>query len=113
MPSTRRVHSDHEHLAGLLAVEDAHARGRATGERRPETGSTSEEATRHLTELAFVELFRQGEVSSGWAARQLGISKDDFIRLLARHGVPYIDLSEEELRQQVEAAMPIGDQQTP
>lgn len=76
-------------------------------------GRTTQDATRHLAELAIVELFRQGEVSSGWAARQLGIGKDDFIRLLARHGVPYIDLSEEELRQQVEAAMPSRSRPTP
>lgn len=69
-------------------------------------GSTPHEATRHLAELAFVELFRQGEVSSGWAARQLGIGKDEFIRLLAKHQVPYIDMSEEEFLEQLEAAMP-------
>lgn len=74
-------------------------------------GRTTQDATRHLVELAFVELFRQGEVSSGWAAQQLGIAKDEFIRLLARHGVPYIDMSEEEFLQQLEAAMP--DRQPP
>ena len=76
-------------------------------------GKSTQEATRHLAELAFVELFRQGEVSSGWAARQLGIGKDEFIRLLAKHQVPYIDLTEEELRQQVEAAMPSWNRPTP
>jgi predicted HTH domain antitoxin len=69
-------------------------------------GSTPEQAARHLTELAYIELFRQGKVSSGWAAKQLAISKDDFRDLLADHDVPYIDMSEEELRQQVEVAMP-------
>jgi predicted HTH domain antitoxin len=58
-----------------------------------------------LKELALIELFRQGEVSSGWAAEHLGIGKDDFLDLLYDHGVPYIDMSEEELRQQVEVAM--------
>jgi predicted HTH domain antitoxin len=77
-------------------------------------GQTTQEATRQLVELAFIELFRQGNVSSGWAARQLGIGKDDFIRLLGKqHGVPYIDLSEEELRQQLEAAMPSRNRPTP
>jgi len=60
----------------------------------------------HLAELAFIDLFRQGEVSSGWAAEQLRMSKGDFIALLARHGVPYIDLSEEEFLQQLQAAAP-------
>ena len=68
-------------------------------------GSTTEEATRHLAELAYIELFRQGQVSSGWAAERLGISKDDFRELLHVHDVPYIDMSEEELRRDVEVAM--------
>jgi predicted HTH domain antitoxin len=68
-------------------------------------GPTPEDATRHLAELAYVELFRQGEVSSGWAAERLGISKDDFRKLLYAHDVPYIDMSEEELRRDVEVAM--------
>ena len=66
-------------------------------------GPTPEDATRHLAELAYVELFRQGQVSSGWAVEKLGISKDDFRELLNTHDVPYIDMTEEELRQEVEA----------
>ena len=69
-------------------------------------GSTPEQAARHLAELAYIELFRQGEVSSGWAARQLKITKDDFRELLATHDVPYIDMSEEEFLQQLQVAMP-------
>jgi predicted HTH domain antitoxin len=69
-------------------------------------GRTTRDASKHLAELAFVELFRRGEVSSGWAAEQLKISKDDFLELLSEHGVSYIDMSEDELRQQVEVAMP-------
>jgi predicted HTH domain antitoxin len=68
-------------------------------------GATSEEATRHLAELAYIELFRQGQVSSGWAAERLGIRKDDFRELLSVHDVPYIDMSEEELRREGEVAM--------
>jgi predicted HTH domain antitoxin len=55
--------------------------------------------------MAYIELFRQGRVSSGWAAEKLGISKDEFRQLLSTHDVPYIDMSEEELRQEVEATM--------
>jgi hypothetical protein len=51
-------------------------------------------------------------VSSGWAAEQLGVSKTDFLDLLFRHDVPYFDLSEEELREQVETAMPRNGQST-
>jgi predicted HTH domain antitoxin len=75
-------------------------------------GSTPQEAALRLKELALIELFRQGEVSSGWAAEQLGISKDDLLELLFSHDVPYFDLSEEELRQQVQVAMPRKDRST-
>ena len=70
-------------------------------------GSTSEDAARHLAELALVDLFRQGQVSSGWAARQLEISKDACIALLAKHDVPYIGMSEDEFLQQLQEAAPI------
>ena len=68
-------------------------------------GPTPQDAARHLAELAYVELFRQGELSSGWAAEKLGISKDAFRELLSSHDVPYIDMTEEELRRDVEVAM--------
>lgn len=66
---------------------------------------TPHEAAERLKELVLIELFRRGEVSSGWAAERLGIGKWDFIDLLGEHGVPYIDLTEDELRQEVEVAL--------
>ncbi len=68
-------------------------------------GPSPEETVRELQALAFVELFRRGEVSSGWAAEHLGIGRWDFIELLAKHNVPYIDMTEDELRQDVEVAL--------
>ncbi len=65
---------------------------------------TPDEAAMYLKTLALIELFRRGEISGGWAAKRLGMSKSDFIDLLAAHEVPYIDLSEEELRQELEVA---------
>jgi predicted HTH domain antitoxin len=65
-------------------------------------GPTPHAAARHLQELALIELFRQGEVSSGWAAEQLWISKTAFLDLLFRHDVAYFDMSEDELSQQVD-----------
>ncbi len=72
-------------------------------------GLTSDEAGTYLKQLALIDLVRRDEVSSGWAAEKLGMSKDDFRGLLAEHEVPYLDLSEEELRRQVGAAMPDTD----
>jgi predicted HTH domain antitoxin len=68
-------------------------------------GPSPEEAVRELQILAFIELFRRGEVSSGWAAERLGISRWDFIQLLGKHDVPYINISEEELEREIQAAM--------
>jgi predicted HTH domain antitoxin len=73
---------------------------------------TPEEVAMRLAVLAMMEMFRRGEVSSGWAAEQLGISKWDFLDLLFDHDVPYFDLSAEELREQVRVAMPRPDRST-
>jgi predicted HTH domain antitoxin len=62
------------------------------------------EAGVRLSELAVIELFREGRLSTGRAARLLGLTSAAFVELLSRHGVPYLDDSEEELRQQVEAS---------
>jgi predicted HTH domain antitoxin len=72
-------------------------------------GPTPTEAAACLKKLALIELFRRGEVSSGYAAKTLGISKSEFIDLLGEHEVPYVDASEEELREQFEAAKPRRD----
>ena len=69
-------------------------------------GVTPDQAAACLKKLALIDLFRCGEVSSGYAADVLGMGKWDFIELLGQHGVPYIDLSEDDLPQQVEVARP-------
>jgi predicted HTH domain antitoxin len=68
------------------------------------TGASANDAVARLSELAIIELFREGRISTGRAARLLGLSQPSFVDLLGRHGVPYLDDSEEELRQQVEAS---------
>jgi predicted HTH domain antitoxin len=67
-------------------------------------GPTRNEAAACLARLGLIELFRRGEMSSGYAAELLGLCKWEFIELLAQHRVPYIDLSEEELRRDLEVA---------
>lgn len=76
----------------------------------PLLGPTPAEVAARLSQLALIDLFRRGEVSSGYAAQVLGVSKAEFIALLAEHEVPYLDASEEELLQQVNAAKPGGFQ---
>lgn len=60
-------------------------------------GRTTQDATRHLAELAIVELFRRGDLSGGKAAELLGLSRAAWLDLLARHDVPHTIVTEESL----------------
>lgn len=53
-------------------------------------------------ELIVLELYRQGEVSSGKAAELLGMERGEFIRYASARGIPYLQLGGEELRREVE-----------
>jgi predicted HTH domain antitoxin len=53
-------------------------------------------------ELIVLELYRVGEVSSGRAAQLLGMRRDEFIRHASDCGIPYLQLSGEELRREIE-----------
>jgi len=55
-----------------------------------------------VRELIALELFREGRISSGKGAELLGISKREFIQLLAQHQIPYFTESPEELTAEVE-----------
>jgi predicted HTH domain antitoxin len=54
-----------------------------------------------LRELIVLQLFREGRISSGKGAELLGISKLEFIQLLARHRIPYFTEAPEELISEV------------
>ena len=53
-------------------------------------------------ELIVLELYRQGEVSSGKAAELLCMQRGEFIRYASARGIPYLQLSGEELRREAE-----------
>ena len=53
-------------------------------------------------ELIVLELYRQGEVSSGKAAELLCMQRGEFIRYASAQGIPYLQLSGEALRREVE-----------
>lgn len=76
-------------------------------------GPTPKAVAENLRMLAMIEMFRRGEVSSGWAAEQLGMTKSDFIDVLARHEVPFLDLSPEELRRDLGALRRYRSRQQP
>jgi predicted HTH domain antitoxin len=52
-----------------------------------------------------LELFREGHISAGKAAEWLGLSKSQFIDLLDQRAIPYLDLSQVELAEDVAAAV--------
>jgi predicted HTH domain antitoxin len=74
----------------------------------PELVAVLEELHRPVTEAAreliVLELYRQGEISSGKAAQLLGIEREDFIRHASTHGIPYFQLQGEDLRREIDAS---------
>ena len=55
-------------------------------------------------ELIVLELYRQGELSSGKAAQLLGLGREEFIRYASEQGIPYFQLEGEELRRELDAS---------
>lgn len=55
-------------------------------------------------ELIVLELYREGELSSGKAAQLLGLEREDFIRQASAKGIPYFQLQGEELRRELDAS---------
>lgn len=58
------------------------------------------EAKQKAKEWMALELFREGHISTGKAAEILELTKSQFIDLLNQRGIPYLDLSPEELAQE-------------
>jgi predicted HTH domain antitoxin len=50
-----------------------------------------------LKELALLELYRRRQISSGKAAELLKMERFEFIRFAARQGIPFLELSDEEV----------------
>jgi predicted nucleic acid-binding protein/predicted HTH domain antitoxin len=53
-------------------------------------------------ELIVLELYRQGEISSGRAAQLLGMERADFIHHASAQGIQYLQLTAEELRREID-----------
>jgi predicted HTH domain antitoxin len=62
---------------------------------------SGEQLNARVAEAIAVALFRRGEVSSRWAAAELGMPWEAFLEVLHRFNVPYIDLTPEELEQDI------------
>ena len=57
-----------------------------------------------VKEIAVLELYRRREISSGKAAELLGMKRFEFVRHAARLGIPFFDLDETELAEEVRQA---------
>jgi len=66
-----------------------------------ELGRPVKEAAR---ELIVLELYRRSEISGGKAAELLGMEREAFIRHASAQGIPYFQLRDEELRQEINAS---------
>lgn len=60
-------------------------------------GMTPQKIATRWLEWAVIALFQDEVISSGKAARLLGISRREFIVLLGKRGLAYLDQSEDEL----------------
>jgi predicted HTH domain antitoxin len=66
-------------------------------------GLTQEEIQRRVSEWLIFSLFSEGKISSGKAGKLLGISRLDFIKLLQTRGIAFINFTEDELNEELEA----------
>ena len=55
-------------------------------------------------ELIVLELYRQGEISSGKAAQLLGLGREQFIRQASEQGIPYFKLQGQGLQRELDAS---------
>ena len=61
-----------------------------------------------LQEQVVLRLFEEGEISSGYAANLLGMSRYNFIEFLAKRGIPLISYgSEEDIEQELQTVKEI------
>lgn len=58
-------------------------------------------AQESLLEAAALRLYEKGEISSGYAAAMLGMTRWEFIQLLGKRGIPFIDYDEAEAAREI------------
>jgi predicted HTH domain antitoxin len=66
-------------------------------------GISQDEIQRRVSEWLVFSLFSEGKISSGKAGKLLGISRLDFIQLLKTRGIAFINYSEDEVKEELEA----------
>ena len=66
-------------------------------------GFSQDHVQRNVNEWLVLSLFTDSHISSGKAANLLGISRIDFLALLRKRGIAYIDYSAQELAEEFDA----------
>jgi predicted HTH domain antitoxin len=66
-------------------------------------GLHQNDVQRRVSEWLALSLFTEGRVSSGKAARLLGISRVEFLDLLRAHGIAYVNYTPDELTEEFAA----------
>lgn len=66
-------------------------------------GLTQDEIQQRVSEWMVFSLFSEGKISSGKAGKLLGISRLEFIKLLQKRGIAFINFTPEELNEELEA----------
>lgn len=66
-------------------------------------GLNANDVQDRLVEWLILSLFTEGHVSSGKAAKLLNISRIEFLALLRRHGIAYVDYTSEEIDEELES----------
>lgn len=62
-----------------------------------DSGVAPREASSALLQAFILSLYRRDRISSGKAARLLGVDRLTFIRMLAEEDIPFLDYTTEEL----------------
>ena len=66
-------------------------------------GISQDEIQRRISEWLVFSLFSEGKISSGKAGKLLGITRLEFIQLLKTRGIAFINYSEDEIKEELEA----------
>ncbi|HKY56140.1 MAG TPA: UPF0175 family protein [Anaerolineales bacterium] len=66
-------------------------------------GISKDEIQHRISEWLVFSLFSEGKISSSKAGKLLGISRLDFIKLLKTRGIAFINYSEDEIADELEA----------
>ncbi|HNF33935.1 MAG TPA: UPF0175 family protein [Anaerolineales bacterium] len=66
-------------------------------------GLSQEEIQRRVSEWLVFSLFADGKISSGRAGKLLGISRLDFIKLLQTRGIAFVNFTEDEINEELNA----------